>query len=156
MRETEKLLFHKEIEVMYIVEQIVINSFIEKELTRDHYQAHEKFILQLLNNRRRMTMAYLLQVDFKMDGPFGDEMAEAFTDLAKSINEEEGFKSKVWTESPETNEAGGIYIFETKETAEKYLDMHTKRLAGFGVTAVNAKIFAINSKLTEITKGSIK
>ncbi len=40
-----------------------------------------------------------------------------------------------------------------KETAEKYLDMHTKRLAGFGVTAVNAKIFAINSKLTEITKG---
>ena len=103
-----------------------------------------------------MTMTYVLQVEFKMNGPFGDEMAEAFTDLAKSINEEDGFIWKIWTESPETNEAGGIYSFETKETAEKYLDMHSKRLAGFGVTGVNAKIFAINSKLTEITKGPIK
>ena len=101
-------------------------------------------------------MAYVLQVDFKMDGPFGDEMADAFTDLAKSINEEEGFLRKIWTESPETNEAGGIYIFETKETAKEYLDMHTKRLAGFGIADVNAKIFSINSKLTTITNGPIK
>ena len=103
-----------------------------------------------------MTVAYVLQVDFKMNGPFGDEMAKAFSDLAKSINEEDGFMWKIWTESPETNEAGGIYIFETKETAEKYMDMHSKRLASFGITDVNAKIFAINSKLTEITKGPIK
>ena len=101
-------------------------------------------------------MAYVLQVDFKMDGPFGDEMAVGFADLAKSINNEEGFLWKIWTESPETNEAGGIYLFETKETAEKYIDMHTKRLAGFGITDVNAKIFAVNSKLTEITKGPVK
>ncbi|WP_428910617.1 monooxygenase [Niallia sp. Krafla_26] len=101
-------------------------------------------------------MAYVLQVDFKMDGPFGDEMAEAFSDLARSINEEEGFIRKIWTESPETNEAGGIYLFETKETAEQYFDMHSKRLAGFGITNVNTKIFAINDKLTEITKGLVK
>ena len=101
-------------------------------------------------------MAYVLQVDFNMNGPFGDEMAEAFSDLAQSINEEEGFLWKIWTESPETNEAGGIYIFETKETAEKYIGMHAKRLAGFGITDVNAKVFAINSKLTEITKGPVK
>ena len=44
-------------------------------------------------------MAYVLQVDFKMNGPFGDEMAEAFSDLAKSINEEEGFMWKIWTET---------------------------------------------------------
>ena len=101
-------------------------------------------------------MAYVLQVDFKMNGPWGDEMAEGFSDLAKSINEEEGFMWKIWTESPETNEAGGIYIFETKETAQKYYEMHSKRLAGFGITDVNAKIFAINSKLTEITNGPLK
>ena len=100
-------------------------------------------------------MTYLLQVDFKMNGPFGDEMAEAFSDLAKSINEEDGLIWKIWTESPETKEAGGIYLFETKETAEKYLDMHSKRLASFGVTDVNGKIFATNSKLTEINKGPV-
>ena len=83
-------------------------------------------------------------------------MAEGFSDLAKSINEEEGFMWKIWTESPETNEAGGIYIFETKETAQKYIEMHSKRLAGFGIIDVNAKIFAINSKLTEITNGPLK
>ncbi|MBP1969078.1 hypothetical protein J2Z83_001181 [Virgibacillus natechei] len=101
-------------------------------------------------------MPHVLQVDFNLQGPFGNEMAEAFSDLAKSINEEEGFIWKIWTESPETNEAGGIYIFETKETAEKYFKMHAKRLAGFGITDVNTKIFAINSKLTEITKGPVK
>jgi len=101
-------------------------------------------------------MAYVMQVDFEMNGPFGDEMAEAFSDIARSINEEKGFIWKVWTESPETNEAGGIYIFQTKETAEDYLDMHSKRLAGFGITDINAKIFTINTKLTEINKGPIK
>ena len=63
---------------------------------------------------------------------------------------------KIRTESPEMKEAGGIYIFETKETAEKYIDMHSKKLASFGITEVNSKIFAINSKLTEITKGPVK
>lgn len=101
-------------------------------------------------------MAYLLQVDFKMDGPFGDEMAQAFADLAKSITEEEGFLWKIWTEDAEAKEAGGIYLFETKESAEKYIDMHTKRLASFGINQVNAKIFAVNEKLTEITKGPVK
>lgn len=101
-------------------------------------------------------MAYVLQVDFKMNGPFGEEMAVAFSDVAKSITEEEGFTWKIWTESPETNEAGGIYIFETKESAKNYLEIHTKRLTGFGVTDINSKIFAINTKLTEITNGPIK
>lgn len=54
------------------------------------------------------------------------------------------------------NEAGGVYIFKTRETAAKYMDMNSKRLARFGITDVNAKIFAINSKLTEITKGPLK
>ncbi|WP_421052569.1 monooxygenase [Lysinibacillus capsici] len=101
-------------------------------------------------------MTYVLQVDFKLDGPFGDVMAEAFSDLAKSIYEEEGLLWKIWTESPETNEAGGIYLFESKRTAEQYIAMHSKRLAEFGITTINAKIFAINSKLTEVTKGPIK
>ncbi|MCJ8007144.1 monooxygenase [Lederbergia wuyishanensis] len=100
-------------------------------------------------------MAYVLQVDFKMDGPFGNEMAEAFSDLAKSITEEEGFIWKIWTENQNEKEAGGIYLFKTKETAEKYIEMHSKRLAGFGIPEVNAKIFAINSKLSEMTNAPI-
>lgn len=100
-------------------------------------------------------MTHVLQIDFKMDGPFGDEMAKEFSDLAESINNEDGFIWKIWTEKPETNEAGGVYIFETEKDAQKYLDMHTERLADVGATDVHAKVFAINPKLTEITDGPI-
>ncbi|UOQ94731.1 monooxygenase [Halobacillus shinanisalinarum] len=101
-------------------------------------------------------MAYILQVDFKMDGPFGDEMVEEFSDLAKSINEEEGFLWKVWTEDREAKEAGGIYLFESKESAQNYLTMHTERLKGFGIEPVNGKIFEVNKGLTQINNGPIK
>ncbi|MER2107325.1 MAG: monooxygenase [Solibacillus sp.] len=100
-------------------------------------------------------MAYILQVDFKMDGPFGEEMAVGFKGLAESINEEEGMIWKIWTEDAEAGEAGGIYLFETKETAAAYLDMHAKRLNGFGITEINSKIFAVNDALSKINHGPI-
>ncbi|SIS83037.1 monooxygenase [Salimicrobium salexigens] len=99
-------------------------------------------------------MTTILQMDFAMDGPFGDEMADQFKELAESINEEEGFKWKIWTENPETKEAGGIYAFDSEDAAKKYLDKHSKRLKGFGIRDVNAKIFEVNEKLTEITFGT--
>ncbi|MFF2289979.1 monooxygenase [Peribacillus butanolivorans] len=101
-------------------------------------------------------MAYILQVDFKMDGPFGNDMVEQFAELAKSINDEEGVIWKIWTEDSETKEAGGIYLFESKESAQKYLTMHTARLKGFGIETVNGKIFEVNEGLTQINHGPIK
>lgn len=100
-------------------------------------------------------MAYILQVDFKMNGPFGDEMAQAFKGLAESINEEPGMLWKIWTEDAEAGEAGGIYLFETKETAAAYLDMHSKRLNSFGINEINSKIFAVNKALSNINYGPI-
>ncbi|SFE25356.1 Putative mono-oxygenase ydhR [Lentibacillus persicus] len=101
-------------------------------------------------------MAYILQVDFELDGPFGQEMAEEFSDLAKSINEEEGFIWKIWTEDSEAKEAGGIYLFQSKESAQNYLTMHTERLKQFGIEPVNGKIFEVNETLTQINNGPIK
>ncbi|WP_017547527.1 monooxygenase [Salinicoccus carnicancri] len=98
-------------------------------------------------------MSVILQVDFSMEGPFGSEMASQFEELAESINEERGFQWKIWTEDADNKEAGGIYVFDTKENAQKYLDMHAKRLKSFGIDEVNAKIFDINRQLTKITDG---
>ena len=39
-------------------------------------------------------MTYLLQVDFKMEGPFGEEMSKGFAELAQSINDEPGMIGK--------------------------------------------------------------
>ena len=41
--------------------------------------------------------------------------------FSKSINEEDGFHWKIWTENEETKEAGGIYVFEEKQDAENTL-----------------------------------
>lgn len=100
-------------------------------------------------------MTYLLQVDFPYPGPWGDEMTTAMTALAQSIAQEPGLLWKLWTESPATGEAGGIYLFSDRSSAEAYLAMHRARLKSFGVPQVNAKIFAVNDDLSLIDRAPL-
>lgn len=101
-------------------------------------------------------MTYLLQVDFKMEGPFGEEMSKGFAELAQSINDEPGMIWKIWTEDAAAQEAGGVYLFETKETAQAYLDMHAARLTSFGIQSIRSKIFEVNERLSKINHGPIE
>lgn len=96
-------------------------------------------------------MKYLLQVDFPHFGPFGDELTDAMSDLAKDIANEPGLISKLWTENEQTQEAGGIYLFDNKEDTERYLKKHTDRLQSFGYKNIRAKIFEVNEKLSELS-----
>ncbi|WP_370339256.1 YdhR family protein [Bacillus pumilus] len=48
-----------------------------------------------------------------------------------------------------------MYLFKTKETAETYHDLHSKRITSSGIIDINAKIFDIISDLPHITKGSL-
>ena len=101
-------------------------------------------------------MAYLVQVDFPHEGPFGDEMAAAFADLANSIAQEKGFIWKLWTENKETKESGGIYLFDTKANAEIYMEKNRKNFDQFGIKGASMKLFEVNEKLSQITHGPIK
>ena len=94
----------------------------------------------------------ILQVDFPMSGPFGDEMSEMMKGLAESIANEPGLIWKLWTENAETGEAGGIYCFESLETLTAYKDMHAARLAAMGVTGLRFKIFDANIPLSKIDR----
>ena len=100
-------------------------------------------------------MKKLLQMHFPFQGPFGDEMATQLKELAESINHEPGFIWKVWTESRQNQEAGGIYLFENEATALAYVEKHTARLKSFGVDEVIYKMFDINGPLTLINHGKI-
>ena len=100
-------------------------------------------------------MYKLLQVDFPFNGPFGEEMTKALNGLALSINEEPGFIWKIWTENKSLKEAGGIYLFESEETASAYLVKHTARLKELGVHEVRGRIYDINVDLSKITKAPI-
>jgi len=77
-------------------------------------------------------------------------MAEAIAELAEGINDEPGFCWKIWTQNPDTGEAGGVYLFDSHEAAQRYLHKHTARLNGFGITDVTAKIFEVNDARSAI------
>lgn len=98
-------------------------------------------------------MPKLLQIDFPYVGPYGDEMADAFESLAESIAAEPGFRWKIWTESRERCEAGGIYLFDDQASADAYLQKQTERLRGFGIENIRARVFDVNARLNRITKG---
>lgn len=100
-------------------------------------------------------MTYLLQIDFPTEGPWGDAMADAYSDLAASIADQPGLLWKVWTESEPQGVAGGIYVFDTEENARGYLDLHTRRLAGFGITNPRALVLKVNETLTATTRGPV-
>ncbi|MDQ8936076.1 monooxygenase [Acinetobacter rudis] len=100
-------------------------------------------------------MRYILQVDFPFSGPWGEEMALAMQELAQSINHETGMVWKIWTENPEENRAGGIYLFETEQTAKDYLSMHCLRLKSFGIEDIEAKIFIANQALSKLNHGPL-
>ncbi len=100
-------------------------------------------------------MATLLQLHFAFNGPFGDEMAEQLKPLAESINQEPGFLWKVWTESEKNHEAGGIYLFTDEKSALAYLDKHTDRMKHLGVNEVIAKVFDVNTSLSQINQAKL-
>lgn len=100
-------------------------------------------------------MAVIAQFDFPAEGPWGEEMAQAYAGLAESIATEPGLRWKIWTENAETNMAGGIYLFDDMESAQAYAEMHTARLQGFGVTGIRALFFHVNETLTEMDGGPI-
>lgn len=100
-------------------------------------------------------MPILLQVDFPYAGPWGEDMAQAMRGLAESIAQEPGLLWKIWTENRDANEAGGIYLFADRASAEAYLQMHRARLLGFGVPQVNAKLFDVNPALSAIDRAPL-
>ncbi|MFD1261411.1 monooxygenase [Entomomonas asaccharolytica] len=101
-------------------------------------------------------MAVILQIDFTMSADMlGDRLVNSAIELANSITKEHGFIAKIWTENKATSEAGGIYLFKNRESAQNYLDMHQQRVEKMGASNINYKIFEINEALTNITKGPL-
>jgi len=100
-------------------------------------------------------MPTLLQIDFPMSGPWGEKMAAAFADLAALIAETPGLRWKVWTESPSSGEGGGVYLFDDEASARAYLEEHTRRLEGFGIEGIRARVFDVNEPLTAVTRGPL-
>jgi Putative mono-oxygenase ydhR len=97
----------------------------------------------------------ILQVDFVDDRAWGlSEKTTALLELAHRIADTPGLIWKVWTENPDMQEAGGVYLFEDETSLEAYLTLHTERLRSMGIHQINAKKFQVNIPLTHITYGT--
>lgn len=97
-------------------------------------------------------MATLLVFEFPSTGPFGADAAEAYRELAEDIATEKDLVWKVWTEDPQREVAGGVYLFASEDAAEGYVEKHTKRLEGFGITGIKAVKYQVNEALSEIDR----
>jgi hypothetical protein len=101
-------------------------------------------------------MAVIMCVDFPHNGPFGEELKNGLSELAQSINNEPGLIWKIWTENQANKIAGGVYMFDTRENAEKYLAMHSERLTKMGYTNIKGQVYEVNEGLTVINNGPLK
>lgn len=97
----------------------------------------------------------LLQIDYLFSGPWGEEMAEEYSELAHRIAGVPGLICKVWTENREAGEAGGIYLFEDEASLDAYMGPKIERMEASGVKGLRAKKFDINETLSLITRGRI-
>lgn len=109
----------------------------------------------IITSSKATTQMRLLQMDFPYDGPGKEEMDRTLQELSQSIADYPGVIWKIWTVNEDTHQAGGIYLFEDEDSLNSYVEMHSERLKGFGVTTLNAKIFEIPEVLTRISCGPI-
>lgn len=97
----------------------------------------------------------LLQMEYLFSGPWGEEMAAEYSELARRIADVPGLICKVWTENRETGEAGGVYLFDDEASLDAYLKGKIERMTAAGVKGLRAKKFDINEPLTRITRGRL-
>jgi hypothetical protein len=90
----------------------------------------------------------LIHISFCYDGPWGNDMANAFHDLASEIGKTPGLLWKVWTENRKAERAGGTYLFSSSQAAQAYLDVHLPRLSGFGVADIRMEQYDVNPALS--------
>lgn len=100
-------------------------------------------------------MLRLVSFEFPSTGPFDDEAASAYAELAADITAEDGLIWKVWTEDSDSAVAGGVYLFTDEDSANRYIDKHTRRLKSLGVEDARISNLAVNEELSRTTRAPL-
>ncbi|GAA3932944.1 monooxygenase [Litoribacillus peritrichatus] len=100
-------------------------------------------------------MTTLVHIDYPFKGPFGPALTEKFKSLAEETSNEPGLLWKIWTENPQQEEAGGVYLFQNESQAQKYLEKYLGKMISNGITEVRARIVKVHSELSDITNAPL-
>ena len=98
----------------------------------------------------------VLQVNLKFNIPRAD-LAAAWMGAAQPIADTPGLQWKVWLMNEAENEAGGIYLFDSKESAQSYMSgpIVAALKASPAVSDISAKLFDVLEDHTAITRGPL-
>ena len=94
-------------------------------------------------------------INFNLDGISRTEYEAVCDELAETFAALPGLVSKHWIVNDETNTYGGIYIWESKDACQSFLD--SELFAGVGANPalanVESKDFGVIEAPTRITRG---
>jgi hypothetical protein len=98
----------------------------------------------------------VLQVNFEFTSSVADLM-NLMTPLAEPIAAVPGLFWKIWLLNEAGREAGGIYLFESREAAQAFIT--SEAIKGFAshptIANLNAKMFAPDEVLSKITRAPL-
>ena len=99
----------------------------------------------------------ILQINFNLNVPvaeyqkMADSVAAAFIDVP-------GLKWKIWLLNPVTQEAGGVYLFESQTSLDAYLNgpLVAKLRALTAIRNVSIQQFEVMPEVTALTRGPVE
>ncbi len=98
----------------------------------------------------------ILQINYKFNSSNAEHTAMV-TPMAGAIAAVPGLAWKVWLMNEADREAGGIYLFESREAAQRFLN--SPAVKGFAaqpsLTAFRVKLFETVESLSKITRGPL-
>jgi hypothetical protein len=108
-------------------------------------------------SERKETQHMILQINFNLNVSVAeyqkmvDSVAEAFLDVP-------GLMWKIWLVNPATQEAGGIYLFDSPASLDSYLNGPlVARLRGLtAIRSVSMKQFDVMPGVTAMTRGPVQ
>jgi Putative mono-oxygenase ydhR len=98
----------------------------------------------------------ILQINYKFNSSRADHSA-LVTPMAEAIAAVPGLVWKVWLMNEADREAGGIYLFESREAAQGFVS--SPAVKGFAaqpsLSAFSVKLFEAVESLSKITRGPL-
>ena len=99
----------------------------------------------------------ILQINFKLNVPvaeyqkMADAVAHAFLDVP-------GLRWKIWLLNPATQEAGGIYLFDSQESLDAYLNgpLVAQLKTMPTIRDASMKQFEVMPEVTSLTRGPVE
>lgn len=99
----------------------------------------------------------ILQVNYRFTSSRSQHV-QMVTPLAEPLSGVPGLIWKIWLMNEAESEAGGIYLFESREAANAF--MNSQAIADFvaqpTISSVSAKLFEPDESLSRVTRGPLE